>query len=354
MAFALNGEGALWDAVSDGDLARVKTLLQKGADPNMTCPDAFVRKEMAPKTTGTGRSLLHHAAWAGNLEVFRTIVEAGGDVERRRNTAWRPNGGVRGRGNTPLHAAVMYRRTPIVQYLLDLGVDVNTPGEQGYTALHISTKFNYPELVELLLRAGARTDMITRDEKTARDLAVWGRDRSHEQMGNILAIFDKFDAQCKARAAAAGQSNLPGAPLRPLGSTVQSTGSEDAVREILPSRQAQKSTKHAAAAEGDSLDLWLRTRSPIDLRVSAAPQSPPKPMQPTDLVHRRPPQRWPPQGCELEGSGYVAQRQHGCVPTADRASSGSSESGLRNDHSKTCTDNMLGGRWQKAVNTRPW
>ena len=81
---------------------------------------------------------LHHAAWAGNLDVFRTIVEAGGDVERRRNTAWRPNGGVRGRGNTPLHAAVMYRRVPIIKYLLhELGCDVNSSGEQGYTPLHI-------------------------------------------------------------------------------------------------------------------------------------------------------------------------------------------------------------------------
>jgi ankyrin repeat protein len=157
MAFALNGEGALWDAVTNGDLAEVQKLLKKGADPNMTCPDNFVRTAMAPKTKGTGRSLLHHAAWVGNLAVFRAIVEAGGDIERRRNTAWRPHGGVGGRGNTPLHAAVMYRRVPIVEYLLDLGVDVNTAGEQGYTALHISTKFNYPELVALLLEAGART-----------------------------------------------------------------------------------------------------------------------------------------------------------------------------------------------------
>ena len=157
MAFALNGEGALWDAVTNGDLAEVQRLLKKGADPNMTCPDNFVRTAMAPKTKGTGRSLLHHAAWVGNINVFRAIVEAGGDIERRRNTAWRPHGGVGGRGNTPLHAAVMYRRVQIVEYLLDLGVDVNTAGEQGYTALHISTKFNYPELVALLLEAGART-----------------------------------------------------------------------------------------------------------------------------------------------------------------------------------------------------
>jgi ankyrin repeat protein len=107
MAFALNGEGALWDAVTDGDVARVRNLLKRGADANMTCPDSFVRTEMAPRNTGTGRSLLHHAAFVGNLEVFRAIVEAGGDIDRRRNHAWRPNGGVRGRGNTPLHAAVM-------------------------------------------------------------------------------------------------------------------------------------------------------------------------------------------------------------------------------------------------------
>jgi len=61
MAFALNGEGALWDAVSDGDVAQVKRLLQTKADPNMTCPDSFVRTEMAPKTTGTGKSLV--CAW---------------------------------------------------------------------------------------------------------------------------------------------------------------------------------------------------------------------------------------------------------------------------------------------------
>jgi hypothetical protein len=58
MAFALNGEGALWDAVSDGDVAQVKRLLESNADPNMTCPDSFVRTEMAPKATGTGKSLV--------------------------------------------------------------------------------------------------------------------------------------------------------------------------------------------------------------------------------------------------------------------------------------------------------
>ena len=44
-----------------------------------------------------------------------------------------------------------YQRLPIVQYLLDLGADVDAAGEQGYTPLHISVKFNFPEIMELLL-----------------------------------------------------------------------------------------------------------------------------------------------------------------------------------------------------------
>jgi ankyrin repeat protein len=173
---------ALWEAVGARDLPGVKTALRNGADVNMICSDGFVHEEMAAKKRGVGRSLLHHAAWAGDLEIFRYLVEQGADVARKRNTAWRPNGGVRGRGATPLHHACMYGRTEVVRFLLDeAGAEVNEPGEQGYTALHLAVKFNYPELVELLLMRGARTDMMTRDEKTARDLAGGQQERSHEQ-----------------------------------------------------------------------------------------------------------------------------------------------------------------------------
>lgn len=78
----------------------------------------------------------------------------------------------------------------------------------GYTPLHIAAKFNYPNLVQLLLSRGARTDMITRDEKTARDFAAGQQDRSHAQMGDMLALFDKYDAQYRSR-----PRPLPLAPL---------------------------------------------------------------------------------------------------------------------------------------------
>ena len=127
--------------MSNRDLPEVRRLLAKGGDPNMLCPDSFVRlhaseKFRAGQAQNTGRSLLHHAAWAGDLSIFQRLVEAGADVMRQRNTAWRPNGGVRGRGATPLHHAVMYNRKKIVDFMLNtLGVPVDLPGEQGCTGV---------------------------------------------------------------------------------------------------------------------------------------------------------------------------------------------------------------------------
>jgi len=49
--------------------------------------------------------------------------------------------------------------------------------------------------------------LLTRDEKTARELAAGRQDRSHAQQGEMLAAFDKFDAESRTR-----KKLLPGAP----------------------------------------------------------------------------------------------------------------------------------------------
>eukprot|EP00959_Pyramimonas_sp_CCMP1952_P197870 4138162-Pyramimonas_sp.AAC.1 len=77
----------LWAAVGSKDIMKVRKLLQQGADVNMICPDYFVREENAGKQ-GTGRSLLHHAAWAGDLDVFKLLVAQGADIARRRYGTW--------------------------------------------------------------------------------------------------------------------------------------------------------------------------------------------------------------------------------------------------------------------------
>jgi ankyrin repeat protein len=91
-------------------LGEIRRCLKAGANPSMVTPDGWVREEMRTKNRDVGRTLLHHAAYIGNFEIFKFIVDSGADIDRKRNTAWRPNGGVSGRGSTCLHHAVMYNR----------------------------------------------------------------------------------------------------------------------------------------------------------------------------------------------------------------------------------------------------
>ena len=58
---------ALFDAVSAGDLARVRAALQAGADPNEREP-------------GDNATPLHFAAANGQIEIVRALLDAGADV----------------------------------------------------------------------------------------------------------------------------------------------------------------------------------------------------------------------------------------------------------------------------------
>jgi hypothetical protein len=112
-------EDELWEAVSNRDAATVKKLLAKGANASSIAPDGWVRDEASGKG---GKSVLHHAAYVGDLgkcicflfirmhvacphrspvdartAVFIELVEQGGaDMNKRRQRNWATF-----RGNTP-------------------------------------------------------------------------------------------------------------------------------------------------------------------------------------------------------------------------------------------------------------
>ena len=312
-----------------------------------------------------------------------------------------------GRGNKPLHFAVMYRRMPIVQYLLDLGADVDAAGEQGYTPLHISVKFNFPEIMELLLLRGARTDMITRDEKTARDMAKWGGENTTAAMEGVLELFDRAEAECKQRGAAVGQRYEPGAPLMKL----------------QPRTETEPWLHETGGRRGGAPRLGGGSTLPTAARAQPGPQQParwapePEPEPEPESAHWSPApaptrEQWVPgaqhAGEELGWSaaspgGYGSPRQQppaqgrsggatdsldrwqasqqaGAAPAAHAGGQGqyvTQQPQQRHSHSHSQgqgqdqgvgrdadrrrryvdtsdESSVLGGGWQKAVNTRPW
>jgi ankyrin repeat protein len=85
--------------VRDGDEARVRGLLARGA-----CPRA---------EDSAGYTPLHYAARAGHAAIVRLLLDGGGDVNAR----------TRAGGATPLHRAAYQGHLEVVRLLVERGAD---------------------------------------------------------------------------------------------------------------------------------------------------------------------------------------------------------------------------------------
>jgi len=180
------GRTALMYAAKTGDLAKVRFLIQKGADP--TKEDADLH------------SVLYYAAVGGNPEILRLLLEHGADLNYTNKwgntalhyaTAYGNVGAVRilceaganinvtnGNGNTALMQAlepsmVRVRSKPsnetkaeIVRVLLQAGADIHMKNTQGLTALHVAASSGNVQAVEALVEAGSDVNALDNDGST--------------------------------------------------------------------------------------------------------------------------------------------------------------------------------------------
>jgi ankyrin repeat protein len=154
---------SLGEAVKLNDIARIKALLEAGADVNgadelgekplhiaavrgyLQAASMLIAKG-ADVNGGDGRGLtpLHAAAWAGNNEVVALLIDKGADI----------NAGDED-GVTPLHAAALAGRNETVALLIARGADVNVKNAEGMTPLHAAALAGDKETAALLIAAGA-------------------------------------------------------------------------------------------------------------------------------------------------------------------------------------------------------
>ena len=108
----------LVQAVRAGNVAKVTTLLSAGADPNTRTPNT--------RYGSSGDTPLLNAAWQGNEEIARVLIEKGADVNADDQTEWHLR---------PLHLASACGRVPVVELLLtSKGIDVKAADKAGATA----------------------------------------------------------------------------------------------------------------------------------------------------------------------------------------------------------------------------
>ncbi len=165
---AKNGAGAkrcsgelrlqLIEASRDGDVEKVKELLEAGADANSA-------------TEMLGVTALCVAALNGEMGIVEILLENGADVDFMDDIGW-----------TALNWAISYtlasivRRTEAVKILLRAGADVNIDMKES-RVLNSAVCMGDAEIVKILLEAGADINFVDGCFKTALMRAARGGDK---------------------------------------------------------------------------------------------------------------------------------------------------------------------------------
>jgi ankyrin repeat protein len=131
-------------AVRGNQVAEVERLLAQGANPNADAVKGY-----------EGRPPLFHAATFGYADIARLLIAKGAQV----------NYGADRGAVTPLIAAALNGSAPMVALLLERGADVDAVAG-GATALTEAVQRSDPEVVGLLLAAGADPNMPMPDGGT--------------------------------------------------------------------------------------------------------------------------------------------------------------------------------------------
>ncbi len=159
----------LVDAVKAGDAARIRTLVDAGADVNESGPD--------------GTTPLHWAAYGGDVEVTRLLLEAGAVA----NTGNRY--GVR-----PLSLACVSGSSGVVEALLDAGANPNSTLTEGETALMTAARSGNADVVELLLDAGAHVN--AQEHWKGQTALMWAAAEGHAA---VIPALVRYGADVGAR-----------------------------------------------------------------------------------------------------------------------------------------------------------
>ncbi|XP_077212660.1 ankyrin repeat-containing protein ITN1-like [Tasmannia lanceolata] len=179
-----SGFDALHKAASEGHQAIVQVLLthypelSKTRGPSNATPlisavqkgHTAVVNELLSKDSSlleisknNGKNALHFAVRQGHVNIVKALLEKDPQLARRTDK----------KGQTSLHMAVKGTSCEVVKLLLEADpAIVMLPDKFGYTALHVATRKKRAEIVnELLLLPDTNVNVLTRDHKTAYDIA---------------------------------------------------------------------------------------------------------------------------------------------------------------------------------------
>ncbi|ORC84614.1 putative ankyrin repeat family protein [Trypanosoma theileri] len=115
------------------------------AKDTVKCAEALKQKpDLINSVEAGGFAALHFAAFNGDLDMIRMLLEYHPDLELRNYD-----------GNTPLIMAAKGHQNEAIRLLVDAGADVNFKTPTGGTAAHFAASMGYVDTVRLLVELGA-------------------------------------------------------------------------------------------------------------------------------------------------------------------------------------------------------
>jgi hypothetical protein len=133
----------VYEACLVGDLKRARSFLEKN-------PGAI-------RESGKPWTLLHAAAYSGNVELVKLLLSRGAPIDEEARTNYR---------NTPLQTAMLTKQAAAARVLVEAGADVNHPQWEGGRVLHDAVWQGNVELVRFFLSHGANANVQVRRGET--------------------------------------------------------------------------------------------------------------------------------------------------------------------------------------------
>ncbi|NWX15070.1 AKD1B protein, partial [Aegotheles bennettii] len=154
-----------------------------------------------------GLTVIHLAAWTGNLDIMRKLVKAGADQKAENEEGMNvlhfaaQNNSVRivdyflqdlhlsdlnkpdGKGKKPFLLASEKGHVDVINNLIALKLFTSEKDKEGNTALHLAAKNGHSEVVEILLGQWEEIDNLNQNGETPFYLSVEG---GHEKCAELL------------------------------------------------------------------------------------------------------------------------------------------------------------------------
>lgn len=189
----------LSDAVFSCDVKRVKSLLEKGVDPNLREIGGDRWPLLGWASAGMCRDLKQGDRGSYNavprinnqvLQLLQVFVDHNANVNTRGDDGWSPLmvaiGSVRFNYTSDKKARIAQQKK-MVRFLIDAGADVNIQAKDGTTPLIIAVETGEYDTVKMLLDAGADPGAKNKKNQTAADIA---KKNGLSKIANALAAFD--------------------------------------------------------------------------------------------------------------------------------------------------------------------